>query len=213
MQQRSPTPKKTRLSLLLYKARSLECVVRSSCTKTTCLFVDLSLADQAPEDRLAYQRCRFDRDVDAGGEVHRKKALADYAEAARKFDCRECDVEMTGVCFPKAQIRGAQAEAPLCYYCQYEQKLYSVTEATSSRITAVRFNFLTGETMPPLSLREVVRRALNMQERPIIQQPLNTLFNETCPLSLKNVVCPHMKKTACNLKEADVSLHLYSSNT
>ena len=125
---------------------------------------------------------------------------------ARKFDCRDCDVEMTGAGFPKAQIRGAQAEAPLCYYCQYEQKLYTVTEATSSQVTAVPLNYETGETMSPLSLRQVVRRALNMQERPIIQQPLNTLFNETCPLSLKGVVCPHMKKKGCGLKESYVSL-------
>ena len=133
---------------------------------------------------------------------------------ARIFECRECDVEMTGACFPKAQTRRAQSEAPLCYYCQYEQELYSVTDATSSQTSAVLFNYETGETMsPPLSLRQVVMRALSMKERPIIRQPLNTIFNEVCPLSLKGVVCPHMKMKGCDLKEAFVSLHLYSSNT
>ena len=66
---------------------------------------------------------------------------------------------------------------------------------------------------PPLSLTQVVMRALNMKERPSIKQHLKTIFNQMCPLSLKGVVCPHQKNKACTLKEAYVSLHLYSSNT
>ena len=91
---------------------------------------------------------------------------------------------MTGACYPLNQIRGQQSETPLCYGCQYHEQLYSVTEATSDGLSAIPFNYETGETLSPRTLNEVARRTLDTPPRPIIQPPHNILFNETCPFSL-----------------------------
>ena len=132
----------------------------------------------------------------------------------RNYECRDCDVEMTGVCFPKAQIHGQQSETPLCYYCKYQEDLYSVAAATSSQTSAVPFNYSTGEiSSVPLSLAQVVMRALDMKERPSIKRPLNTMFNQMCPLLLNSMPCPHQRHKACILNDSYVSLYLYSSNT
>lgn len=134
---------------------------------------------------------------------------------ARDFTCRDCDVEMTGACFPKAQIHGLAQETPLCYSCQYDEQVYYVTEATSSRVSAIPFNDGTSEVVPPpRTLNEVARKIYNIPPRPIIQRHLNTKFNEVCPLSLKNMPCPHYhKQKACHLEQAYVSLYLYFPTT
>ena len=131
----------------------------------------------------------------------------------RMFTCRDCDVRMKGVCFPTSQIHGQNTEAPLCYGCSYDNQIYTVTAATSSQVKATRFNFVEGIDLLPHTISEVVHDALGIVPRPIIKSPLNVAFNLVCPLSLKDVTCPHQKKKACDLQETYVSLRLCSPNS
>ncbi|KAK0508212.1 hypothetical protein JMJ35_009296 [Cladonia borealis] len=88
------------------------------------------------------------------------------------------------------QALGGQQESPLCFYCKYEEEIYSVTEATSARVSAIHNDFVNGISYPPWTLAEVAQQALGVPPRPMIILPQNVSFNEMCPLSLKDMTCP-----------------------
>ena len=141
------------------------------------------------------------------GDVVADRRLLDNFNGSRLVDgsraltvqeeCRICDQELPGLCYPKARQNTGRNE--LCHACQVNEAIfYWIANCQLS-------NYSNQERM----IRTIKDMALAAAGIPLdlaypLQAPMNTTLNSICPYSMNKRAC---KSVDCSLRFACVSFH------